>query len=78
MNNQDREWLARIDERTLNIWRVLEEQEDSVSSKIDLILQQQVMQNGSILRNTIYRKIICGVGGVSIIIIIGWLLSLTL
>jgi len=74
MNNNDREWLARIDERTLNIWRVTEAQD----KKIDLIIEHNERQNGSIMRNTLYRKFIVGVGGTGFIFVIGWLLKLTL
>ena len=77
MNDKDREWLVRIDERTKNIWRVLDEQEDSVNKKIDQVLEHQVKQNGWIIRNTIWRRVICGVGGSSILFIIGWLIKLS-
>lgn len=74
MNNKDREWLVRIDERTTNIWRVVEKME-----------RGQVEQNGYIRenfiavgKNTLWRKVIIGVGGSSLVLIIGWLLKLTL
>lgn len=73
MNGEDRKLLTRLDERSLNIWRVTEEQD----RKIDLILEGQKAQNGSILRNTLWRKVITGIGGVSVVIIITWLLKLT-
>ncbi len=74
MNNEDREWLARIDERTLNIWRVTESQD----KKLDLIIEHNTRQNGWIIRNTIWRRVIIGIGTPTIIGIIGWLLKLTL
>jgi len=72
MNNNDREWLARIDERTQNIWRVVESQD----KKIDLIIEHNERQNGWIIRNTIWRRVIVGVGGTGFICIIGWLIKL--
>ena len=74
MNNQDREWLARIDERTLNIWRVVEKMEQHQEAQNGYIQTNFVLTS----RNTLWRKVICGVGGGSLLIIIGWLLSLTL
>jgi hypothetical protein len=69
----DRELLARIDERTNNIWRVVEKVE-----------QHQVEQNGLMRktcekteRNTIWRRVIVGVGGSVFLIIIGWLFYLS-
>ena len=73
----DPELLARIDERTQNIWRVLDEQEFSINEKIDLIIAGQKIQNGSILKNTIWRKVVVGAGGSSLVLIAGWLLKLT-
>lgn len=78
MNNTDRIWLARIDERTQNIWRVLDEQEDSINKKLDRIIEHNAWQNGILIKNTIWRKVIIGVGGSSLVVIIGWLLKLTL
>ena len=77
MNNQDREWLARIDERTQNIWRILDDQEEGITKKIDQIIEGQKIQNGSILKNTIWRKVIVGIGGSSVLLIVGWLMKLT-
>jgi len=75
---KDPELLARIDERTQNIWRVLADQDESITKKIDLIIAGQKIQNGSILKNTIWRKVIVGVGGSSLLLIAGWLAQLTL
>ncbi len=67
MNSQDRVMLERIDERTQNMWRVLDDQEESINKKIDLIIEGQKTQNGSIMRNTIYRRIITGVGSTAVL-----------
>ena len=55
--------LIRLDERSKNTWRTLEEQH----GKIGLILEGQKVQNGSIIRNTIYRKITMGIYGTLIV-----------
>ena len=65
--------LIRLDERSKNTWRTLEEQHE----KIGLILEGQKVQNGSILRNTIWRKVIIGVGGTSLLGLAGWMIRLT-
>ena len=77
MNNQDREWLIRIDERTLNIWRVLDEQDDSITKKIDKIIDHQEAQNGAITKNTVWRKALCWIMPTLWAVIISWLLILT-
>ena len=66
--------LIRLDERSKNTWRTLEEQHE----KIDKILDGQKVQNGSILRNTIWRKVIVGVGGASLLGLASWMITLTL
>ena len=65
--------LIRLDERSKNTWRTLEEQHE----KIGKILDGQKVQNGSILRNTIWRKVIIGVGGTSLLGLAGWMIRLT-
>ena len=65
--------LIRLDERSKNTWRTLEEQHE----KIDKILDGQKVQNGSLLRNTIWRKVIVGVGGTSLLGLAGWMIRLT-
>ena len=71
------ELLIRLDEKVANIWRVLDEQEFSVSKQIDKLVEGQKTQNGNILKNTIWRKVIVGVGGSSVLLIAGWLAKLT-
>ncbi len=65
--------LIRLDERSHNTWRTVESQD----KKIDLIIEGQKIQNGSILRNTIWRKVIIGVGGTSLLGLAGWMIRLT-
>lgn len=74
MNNEDRVWLARIDERTRNIWRLVEKMERHQEEQNGYIRENFV----TVGKNTLWRKVIIGVGGSSIILIIGWLLKLTL
>ncbi|KKL92585.1 hypothetical protein LCGC14_1883260 [marine sediment metagenome] len=62
MNDADRISMARIDERTLNIWRVTEAQD----KKLDHLIEHQAKQNGWIMRNTIYRRIMVSIGGATI------------
>jgi hypothetical protein len=73
MERKKEDLLIRIDERTHNIWRSVEE-----------IKAHQIEQNGLIRktcqnvdRNTIWRKVIIGVGTTIFIIIIGWLFYLS-
>ena len=73
MNDSDREWLSRVDEKLNNIWSNTEKQD----KKIDLILAHNVEQNGWIMRNTIYRKLMVGIGGTGFVLVMGWLLKLT-
>ena len=47
------ELLARLDERTQNMWRILDDQEDSINKKIDRIIVHQEKQNGRITKNRI-------------------------
>ena len=65
--------LIRLDERSHNTWRTIEEQD----KKIDRIIVGQKTQNGSIMRNTIWRRVITGVGGACILGVFGWLIQLT-
>ena len=67
------ELLIRLDERIHNTWRTVESQD----KKIDLIIEGQKTQNGSILRNTIWRRVIIGVGGTSLLGLAGWMIRLT-
>ena len=66
--------LIRLDERSHNTWRLIESQD----KKIDLIIEGQKTQNGSIMRNTIWRRVIVGVGGASLLGLAGWMITLTL
>ena len=50
MNDSDREWLSRVDEKLNNIWSNTEKQD----RKIDLIIAHNIKQNGFIMKNTIY------------------------
>lgn len=43
--------LERLDERTTNMWHVLDEKDDSINKKIDKILAHQEKQNGKIMKN---------------------------
>ena len=51
--------------------------ERGMAGDIKEIVEQQRIQNGSILRNTIWRRVIIGVGGTSIIGLAGWMIRLT-
>ena len=67
------ELLIRLDERSRNTWRTVEGQD----KKIDQIIEGQRVQNGSILRNTIWRRVIVGVGGASLLGLAGLVIRLT-
>ena len=73
MNNTDREWLARIDEKVLNIWRVVEKMEKHQEAQNGYIRENFITTN----KNTLWRKVIVRVGGTSLVVIISWLLHLT-
>ncbi len=77
MNANDRVWLARIDERTQNIWRTLADDKEGITKKIDLIIAGQKVQNGAILKNTIWRKALCWIMPSVFALTVGWLLLLT-
>ena len=77
MNDVDREWLARIDERTQNIWRTLADDKEGITKKLDLLIEGQKMQNGAIMRNTVWRKALCWIMPSVITLLVGWLLLLT-
>ena len=55
--------IIRIDERTNNIWRVLDKQD----KKVDQIVEGQSRQNGSIMRNTVWRKVVVSIGGTGLV-----------
>ena len=48
--------------------------EKGMVGDIKEIVEQQRVQNGSILRNTIWRKVIVGVGGASLLALTGLVL----
>lgn len=73
MKEKDGELLARIDERTNNIWRTVEAME-----------KHQLTQNGFIKElfktcnaNTVWRRVIIGVGTTVLLGIISWLFVLS-
>ena len=69
MKTADRDaLLARLDERSLNMWRVLDEQDDSINKKIDRIIIHQEKQNGRITKNKIMIiGLVCFLSGAGIL-----------
>jgi len=72
VKQEDRDMLIRINERTHNIWRAVEQME-----------QHQREQNDSIRKlfnrtgtNTIWRRVIVSIGGTALLVIIAWILQL--
>jgi len=72
VKQEDRDMLIRINERTHNIWRAVEQME-----------QHQREQNDSIRKlfnrtgtNTVWRRVIVGVGGTALLVIIAWITNL--
>lgn len=72
MKQEDRDMLIRINERTHNIWRAVEQME-----------QHQREQNDSIRKlfnrtstNTVWRRVIVSIGGTALLVIIAWILQL--
>ena len=55
--------LIRLDERSNNMYRVLTEADDSISKKIDILIAHNTRQNGWIIKNTVYRRILVTVTG---------------
>lgn len=43
--------LARLDERTRNMWHTLDEKDDSITKKLDRVISHQEKQNGRISKN---------------------------
>jgi len=72
VKQEDRDMLIRINERTHNIWRAVEQME-----------QHQREQNDSIRKlfnrtgtNTVWRRVIVSIGGTALLVIIAWILQL--
>jgi len=72
LKQEDRDMLIRINERTHNIWRAVEQME-----------QHQREQNDSIRKlfnrtstNTVWRRVIVSIGGTALLVIIAWILQL--
>ena len=57
------ELLIRLDERSNNMWRVLTEADDSISKKLDAVIAHNTRQNGWIIKNTVYRRILVTITG---------------
>jgi hypothetical protein len=72
MKQEDRELLARIDERTRNIWRAVEKIEKHQSVQNGYIQQLFKCTNS----NTVWRKVIVGVGSSVLLLIIAWITHL--
>jgi len=73
VNHTDREWLSKIDERTLNIWRVVEKIEKHAEEQNGYIRQNL----GATNKNTAWRKAFCWIAPPLVTLLIGWLLLLT-
>ena len=52
----------RLDERTSNMWHIMDEADDSINKKIDKIIEHQEKQNGKINKNRLMIFFIVGVG----------------
>ena len=64
MNEQDREWLARLDERSINTYKLMEKLEKHQAEQNGYIRETLV----STQKNTVWRKVIVG----TFAAIIGW------
>ena len=73
MNSNDRVWLSRIDERTQNIWRVVEKMERHAEEQNGYIRQNLEATSS----NTNWRKALCWIIPTAFTLTIGWLLLLT-
>ncbi|KKN62190.1 hypothetical protein LCGC14_0514690 [marine sediment metagenome] len=67
--------LIRLDERSNNMYRVLTESDDSISKKIDILIEHNARQNGWIIKNTVYRRILVTVTGTLVTALILHLLN---
>ena len=65
MNTKDREELAKMSERTLNIWKVVEKLEKHQETQNGIILELVK----SVARFTVWRKVIVSTGGMIILAI---------
>ena len=84
MNTKERDdLLIRLDKLTKNIWREFDDRDDNIKAYVKEIKQHQLAQNGQIkdlfystTKNTIWRKVIIGVGGSALLAIIGVMLKM--
>jgi len=75
MNIEERDdLLIRLDERSRNTWRVLTELEQHNREQNGYIKDTIEQLN----RNTLWRKMLVGVGGTLITLMAGWLFYLTM
>ena len=74
MNKETRDQLLfRLDERSINTWRLIEKMERHAAEQNGYIRENFIATS----RNTIWRKVIVGVGGASLLGLAGWAIRLT-
>lgn len=79
MKQEDRDMLIRINERTHNIWRIVEQIEIGQREQNGSIRTLFTNTNDNKVRtsaNTIWRRVIVSVGSPVLLLIIAWLLKL--
>ena len=75
MDKDERDQLLfRLDERSTNTWRLIEKLERHAAEQNGYIRENFMATS----RNTIWRRVICGVGGASLLGLAGWMITLTL
>ena len=65
--------LIKLSERIFNTWRLIEKMEKHASEQNGYIRDNFMATS----KNTIWRKVIVGVGGTSLLGLAGWMIKLT-
>ena len=65
--------LIRLEERSSNTWRLIEKLERHAAEQNGYIRENFMATS----KNTIWRKVIVGVGGTSLLGLAGWMIRLT-
>ncbi len=65
--------LIRLSERSFNTWRLIEKMERHAAEQNGYIRENFTATS----RNTIWRRVIVGVGGTSLLGLAGWVIRLT-
>ena len=65
--------LIKLSERSFNTWRLIEKLERHAAEQNGYIRENFMATS----KNTIWRRVICGVGGASLLGLASWMITLT-